>query len=92
MSHAIFEQLRTYLNDNEANFNALNTQSLSNEEKILLVYEIYANFLDLEEDSKAIRGDMRIRFGIKDAVVKKWIRDEENKADADTSNDTKMSE
>jgi hypothetical protein len=34
------------------------------------------NFVDLEEESKDIRRDMRAQFKLRDAAVKKW--DKEN--------------
>lgn len=81
MDNKVLEELKSYINDNINNFENLKNPDLSDYDKTILLYEIYANFLDLEEDCKAIRSDMRFHFKIKDTEIKKWMASEDSKDD-----------
>jgi hypothetical protein len=77
MNHEYFNDLKKYIDDSLANFEKIKSDvNISAEEKTTLLYEIYMNFVDLEEESKDIRRDMRAQFKLRDAAVKKW--DKEN--------------
>jgi hypothetical protein len=77
-----YSELKSYIDQSDENLNRINTdESLSSDDKATLVYEIYANFIDLEDELKHIRRDMRKQFKIKDEAVKKWMKESEPEAD-----------
>jgi hypothetical protein len=66
--------LKTYIDDNIQNLNELSTAK--EEDRVEILYETYANFLDLSSDIKHILRELRTKFSIRDAAVKKWMREQ----------------
>jgi hypothetical protein len=74
-----FNILKEYIDDSQQNLLKLKdtTTQLSEEERLILVYEIYANFIDLYDACKDVMTDIRKTFKITDKQVKKWMKDNE---------------
>jgi hypothetical protein len=70
-----FTVLKEYIDDSQINVSKLKdkTLDLSEQDRIILVYEIYANFVDLIDASKDILIDIRKNFKVTDKQVKKWM-------------------
>ena len=56
-------------------------KSLPEEKKKELVYEIYNSVLELENDLKNMRSNMRKTFKVKDLEVKTWLVNRDKQAD-----------
>ena len=42
-----------------------------------MVYEMYANFLNLQDDLKDIRKELRAHYKVKETAIKKWMKERE---------------
>lgn len=87
MASGPFDPLLQFIYDNNENMNEMR-EIADNEEnkdkKAELLYQIYANFVDLEKEIKGINKGLRIKYGIKDSVVKDRMKSEkENKEEID---------
>ena len=70
------EDLKTYIDDNIANLNELATAP--EEDRTEILYETYANFLDLASDIKQILRELRTKFNIREAKVKQWMKENDS--------------
>ena len=79
-----FTVLKEYIDDSQVNLARLRdkTVDLSEQERTILVYEIYANFVDLIDASKDILIDIRKNFKVTDKQVKKWMAENEKEDDS----------
>jgi hypothetical protein len=87
MSAQNFDPLKQYIDDCNANLKKLTEEELSDDERQTLIYEMYANFLELKDECTAICKKFRKDYKVKDSIVKKWMadngEDEEKTEEAD---------
>ena len=78
------EQLKEYIDSSVSNMQQL--AGADEEEQQLLLYETYANFLDMITDSKQILKEMRTKFKIREGEVKKWMQENEEEEEEEEDN------
>lgn len=69
-----------HLNEIQTFLDALKT-STDDEEKLASVFEAYAGFLDLQDEIKVVLKEFRNKFHLKEADVKKWMKEQEEPED-----------
>ena len=70
-----YSELLDYLKFSIENFDKLNSGNVTEDEKKILVYEIYANYTDLQDELKHIKHELRLKYKLKDEEVKKWMKE-----------------
>jgi len=71
--------LKQYIDDSNVNLHKLVNENLTEDERMTLIYELYANLLDLQEANKELLRTFRQRFHIRQMDVKRWMDDVEVK-------------
>lgn len=73
-----FSGLIEYITLSDENLRKIRAGNIEPGEKTLLIYEMYANFVDLQEECRCVLREMRSTFKVKDFDIKKWMRENEN--------------
>jgi len=68
-------ELKKYIDNVHENLSALKTAPA--EERQVLLYESYADLLDLSSNVKSILRGMRTNFKIRESEVVKWMKEED---------------
>jgi hypothetical protein len=74
-------ELKEYIDSSIDNMQKL--ADADEEEQQLLLYETYANFLDMITDSKQILRELRTKFKIRETEVKKWMAENEEEEEGE---------
>ena len=84
-------ELKQYIDDVVVNLDKLKLEQ-NDEEKQYLLYESYANLLDLCADVKDVLRGFRTEFKIKESEVKKWMAENDDEESESESKSEKKEE
>jgi hypothetical protein len=73
-----YSELKQYIDDSIKSLSQLKDESLTSEQRTVVIYEMYSNFHELEQECKNILKDIRGKFKLKHQDVMRWLESQYN--------------